>query len=121
MSKDNTPGQECRHPAPPADPAARAEWFAAMTSTHTASKCPNCQLLRVWTPIPKEQPTLHESLTLGDFRKMTAALPDNALLVLESMDEDLMTPYQRVPESLGITRYSNVYTVVVSDVFRGIR
>ena len=42
----------CEHPEPPADPVARADWYAEMIRTHTVARCPVCQLFKVWTPKP---------------------------------------------------------------------
>ena len=115
MDKDNTPSQACDHPQSPTDPAVRAGWFASMLHTHNVSRCPHCDLMRVWTP----KQTDSSPVTLGEFRKLTASLPDTAVVVLETAESDTPTTYERAALMLAVKAYGNVYTVNLCDTPSG--
>ena len=110
------PTSVCEHPEPPTTPAARAEWFAAMLRTHVVSKCPDCHLLRVWTT---KRLTDSTPVTLGEFRRLTASLPDTAVVVLETAESDTPTTYERAALMLAVKAYGNAYTVNLCDTPSG--
>lgn len=59
-------------------------------------------------------------ITLGELRRLTASLPDEALLVLETAEPDFPATYERAALMLAVKTYgSGIYTVNLYDTPAG--
>ena len=67
-----------------------------------------------------DSPSVNPCVTLGDLRRITATLPDDTPIVIETAEDDLLYTYERLALALSVKAYPGGATVInLADIPEG--